>query len=91
MLGCLKIARLHGTRLYRCLGLAFVAQFFLLRVLVSNYYLAWMTHAVLALQQRPWWAWAGEGQGGYHTPVSWVGSCCRGTDSDNLQPGASAP
>jgi hypothetical protein len=57
----MKIARLTETRLYTVLGLAFTAKFFVLRVVVSNIYFAKLAGIVLALQERPWWAWAGKG------------------------------
>lgn len=47
LVGCMKIARLQGTRLYRTLAAAFAAQFFLFRVVVANGYLAWLLRAVL--------------------------------------------
>lgn len=59
VLGCMKLAGRTGERLYRRLGLLFIAQYFILRVLAANWYLAQLAHAVLRSTDRPWWAWAG--------------------------------
>lgn len=59
VLGCMKLAQLSHTWLYKVLGLVFVAQFFALRMVVSNAYMVQLARIVLALAERPWWAWTG--------------------------------
>ena len=61
LLGCLKLAGLSSSRAYKLLGLAFTGQFFVCRVVISNLYFARLAGIVVALVERPWWAWAGIG------------------------------
>ncbi|GAB4816286.1 hypothetical protein N2152v2_003332 [Parachlorella kessleri] len=58
LLGCLKLAGYSG-KAYKLLGLAFTCQFFLCRVVIANLYFARLAATVVALEDRPWWAWAG--------------------------------
>ncbi|DBA95090.1 TPA: hypothetical protein ACH3X1_002603 [Trebouxia sp. C0004] len=59
LMGCLKLMGREGTPSYTATGMAFVAQFFVCRVLVANYYWSRMISAVAALDKRPAWAWGG--------------------------------
>ncbi|DBA69432.1 TPA: hypothetical protein ACH3X2_012842 [Trebouxia sp. C0005] len=59
LMGCLKLMGRQGTSSYTATGMAFVAQFFVCRVVVANYYWSLMISAVAALDTKPAWAWGG--------------------------------
>lgn len=59
VLGCMKIARLEQYAAYKLLGIVFIAQFFMFRVVISNYYFVKLAGMVVHSLERPWWAWAG--------------------------------
>lgn len=59
VLGCMKIARLEQHAAYKLLGIVFIAQFFMFRVVISNYYFVKLAGMVIHSLERPWWAWAG--------------------------------
>jgi hypothetical protein len=61
VLGCMRIAGNTSSHVYTTLSQLFVAQFFLFRVVISNFYFAWLLRTVLQLAVQPWWAWAGVG------------------------------
>lgn len=61
VLGCMRIAGATSTPAYATLSQLFIAQFFLFRVVVSNFYFAWLLVTVVQLTVQPWWAWAGVG------------------------------